>query len=88
MVKQFLIAVDQLINTLIDGGYADETISARAYRMTDASIGWHDLHVSIDWFFRVFLNDYNHCYNSYISEVKRKQLPKEYQTVRIYADFF
>ena len=30
-MKQFLIAFDQLINTMI-GGYADETLSARAWR--------------------------------------------------------
>lgn len=30
-MKQFLIALDQLANTLV-GGYADETLSARAHR--------------------------------------------------------
>ena len=31
-MKQFAIAVDQLINAAL-GGYADETLSARAHRM-------------------------------------------------------
>lgn len=31
-MMQFLIAVDQLINTIL-GGKADETMSARAHRM-------------------------------------------------------
>lgn len=31
-MQQFLIAADQLINTLL-GGMADETLSARAHRM-------------------------------------------------------
>ena len=31
-MKQVAIAFDQLINTLL-GGYADETLSARAHRM-------------------------------------------------------
>ena len=33
-MKQFLIAADQLANTLI-GGYADETLSARAHRVAE-----------------------------------------------------
>lgn len=32
-IKQVLIALDQLANTLA-GGYADETISSRCYRNT------------------------------------------------------
>lgn len=87
MVMQTLIALDQLLNTFVADGMSDETISARAWRMTDTSIGWRDFHVSIDWFFKVFFKDDNHCYKSYLSEIKRTQLPKEYQ-VRCYADFF
>ena len=86
VIKQVLIAIDQLINTFIDEGFCDETLSARAYRMTDKSIGWRDLHSSIDWLFGLF-GETNHCYQSYLSEIKRNQLPKEYQ-VRCYADFF
>lgn len=87
-LKQILIAIDQLINTFVWHGdsFSDETLSARAYRMTDASIAWRDLHEAINWFFRIF-GETNHCYNSYLSEIKRSQLPKEYQ-VRAYADFF
>ena len=33
-MKQFLIALDQLANTLV-GGYADETLSARAHRVAE-----------------------------------------------------
>ena len=33
-MKQFLIALDQLANTLA-GGYADETLSARAHRIAE-----------------------------------------------------
>ena len=38
-MKQYLfqnaVALDQLANTLIPGGMADETLSARAYRMRE-----------------------------------------------------
>ena len=68
MVKQILIAIDQLINALI-GGMADETISARAYRSD-----WRLTMVIINSLFR----DENHCKDSFESEVLRSQLPKEY----------
>lgn len=66
-MKQFLIAVDQLANTMI-GGMADETLSARAYRTNSFM-----QHVINALFF-----DRNHCRDSYFSELNRKQLPKEY----------
>ena len=82
---QPLIAIDQLINTLIlidgDGwGMADETISARAfraylqgyigdraYRAIDALIFWQSAH----------------CYQSWRSEIERKQLPGYYRPPNI-----
>ena len=70
--KQFLIAVDQVFNTLL-GGMADETLSARAYRtretnprrmrVIDALFFWED----------------GHCYKSWLSEVERSQLPSAYR---------
>lgn len=74
VIKQFLIALDQLINTLIKNGFADETISARAFRMTDISKGWNDAHRRIDKIFKFSLNQDNHCYQSYINELRRTQL--------------
>ncbi len=68
-MKQVLIALDQLANTLV-GGYADETISARAHRK-----GWKRREAFINWLFR----DQNHCKSSYDSEVLREQLPNEYR---------
>ena len=68
-MRQVLIAIDQLLNTLV-GGYADETVSARAYRK-----GWKRREVFINWLFR----DENHCKDSFESEVLRSQLPKEYR---------
>lgn len=68
-LKQIAIAIDQLANTLL-GGMADETLSARAHRtgsvwepVIDALFFWQD----------------DHCFQSYISEKERKQLPGAYQ---------
>jgi hypothetical protein len=64
---QIAIAVDQLANTLI-GGMADETISARAWRE--------------QWKFRYvldFIFGKGHCFNSFVSELERNQLPKKYK---------
>lgn len=68
-MKQFLIGLDQWINTWF-GGMADETVSARAYRND-----WKYIMRFINWLFQ----DQNHCKDSYYSEVFRKHLPIEYQ---------
>ena len=68
-MRQVLIAIDQLLNTLV-GGYADETISARAHRN-----GWKRTERFIDWLFR----DPNHCQDSYNHELLRSHLPKAYR---------
>lgn len=73
---QILIAVDQLVNTLL-GGYADETLSARAWRTEQKG----------RWFGRIFrplidhilFFDPQHCYSSYVAEQQRRQFPPEYR---------
>lgn len=72
-MKQILIALDQLANTLI-GGYADETISARAHRC-----GWQRTERVIDWLFLAVFNEFDHCRNAYTSELLRAHLPKGYR---------
>lgn len=84
---QTLIAIDQVLNTLVNRGFADETLSARCFRMTDVSRGWNRAHKIVDWVFWHFFRDYNHCYNSYLSEMRRKHLPIEYRTSRLHAAF-
>ena len=69
MFKQILIALDQLVNALF-GGWADESISARAYRS-----GWKIRQALINALFF----DANHCLDSYLSEKTRFQLPPEYR---------
>lgn len=74
-IKQNLIAFDQSVNALF-GGYADETISARTYRMSLYSNYWMLLRRVID---TLFFFDKNHCYKSWISEFEKHQLPEEYR---------
>jgi len=74
---QFGIALDQLLNTVIkiadDGyGYADEMLSARAWRLREMS----RLYIWID---RLFFWDENHCEECYKIELERLQLPSEYR---------
>jgi hypothetical protein len=77
-MKQSLIALDQLANTVVwikgDGfGYADETLSARAWRLRQQSNAWR----RID---RIFFWDPGHCRTAYESEVERRHLPSSYNT--------
>jgi len=72
---QFLIAIDQLLNTVF-GGFADETLSARVWRMRNNGWMWALTRYLIDGVF--FLQE-GHCKESYESEINRKQLPVEYR---------
>lgn len=73
---QFLIAIDQLLNTLIPGGYADETLSARAHRMrVKGQPYWGWLARAINLLF--FLQE-DHCRGAWLEEIRRRQLPDAY----------
>ena len=72
---QFLIAFDQLLNTII-GGKADETLSARAYRLSDESFRWYLFMRCLD---ALFFRQEAHCLEAYESEINRKHLPAEYR---------
>jgi len=67
IIKQTLIAFDQFFNALL-GGWADETLSSRAWRKYPRLARVID---TIFWF------DPNHCFESYISETKRMQIAPE-----------
>jgi len=81
--EQCFIAFDQLVNALIpplDGtvSYADETLSARAYRAhRDGKIMGRVLMPVIDLLF--FWQGPDHCKNAYIKEFARKNYPEEYR---------
>lgn len=66
-LAQALIALDQLANAIC-GGWADETLSSRAYRESPR----------VEKFINtLFFWDKDHCYESYVSEQLRTQLPPE-----------
>lgn len=75
---QPLIAVDQFINTLA-GGWADETISARAYRCRYTKPHWYKVMKIID---SIFFWQTNHCKASFDSEQARSQLPVAYRDIK------
>ncbi len=84
-MKQIAISIDQFLNTLpnllrplfhnIEQGYADETISARAWRRGRDSEKWDRFRIFID---ALFFWQKGHCFGSYLSEAERKHLPAEY----------
>ena len=70
--RSVLIAVDQLVNTLL-GGWPDETLSSRAWRWHVAGVrSWPCTLID-----RLFFWEHNHCFASYVSEREGRQLPPE-----------
>lgn len=69
---QILIAIDQLFNTLI-AGFADETLSSRAYRhKKDGSRAWPAWIID-----HLFFWQEEHCRSAYESELERAHFPPE-----------
>lgn len=80
-LEQFLIAIDQLLNTVIGlfharGAWADETISARAWREGRNSGKWLVLRRVID---TLFFWQEQHCWKAYLREHDRGHLHPEYR---------
>ena len=71
-VKAILIAVDQLLNTLL-GGWPDETLSSRCYRWARDGVRACPRRVVDGLFFW----ETEHCRNAYESERTHMQLPPE-----------
>lgn len=74
--KDLGIATDQFVNTLF-GGYPDETISAMLYRKSSSSLPCRVMMNILD--FVLSPTNHDHCFQSYQSEVLRKQLPRKYR---------
>jgi hypothetical protein len=79
-MTQVLIAIDQVFNTFTyikgDGfGFADETLSARAWRLREQSPYPYRIINGL------FFWQENHCKEAYESEVNNKHLPKEYGVI-------
>lgn len=71
-LKQILIGLDQLANTLC-GGWADETLSARVWRCRTRQ-PYRFLRPVIDG---LLFFEAAHCRDSYESELLRRQSPPE-----------
>lgn len=69
--QQILIAIDQLANAVF-GGWPDETLSSRAYRLAVDGTTW-PMRV-IDG---LFFWETNHCEQAFDSERTGRQLPPE-----------
>lgn len=70
--KRILIAIDQLLNTLL-GGWPDETLSSRCYRWArDGVRAWPRKLVN-----GLFFWQRDHCKSSYESEREGRQSPPE-----------
>lgn len=76
-IKQILVALDQLGNTLLPGGYADETISSHCYRMAPRSRAWSQARRAVDWVALHAFRQADHCCLSYVAERIRSQEPPE-----------
>jgi hypothetical protein len=74
-ITQLLISIDQLFNAIF-GGWSDETLSARTWRMREKSYAWKTMFRFIN---ALFFWQNNHCRGAYMSEQVRNQLPPEYR---------
>lgn len=72
-LSQIGIAIDQLINACC-GGWADETLSCRAWRQREKKNRWSIMRRVID---ALFFMQKDHCKTAYESEIKRRHLPPE-----------
>jgi len=73
-LREVAVAFDQLANAIL-GGYSDETISARCWRLREAR-PYNILRPIIDG---LFFWQPEHCRASYEAERARSQLPPEYR---------
>ena len=73
---QLLLATDQLINALI-GGWADETLSSRAYRSSRKTGSWR-WRICQGLINGLFFNR-THCFEAFESERCGSQLPPEFR---------
>lgn len=70
-LKQVAIALDQLANAAVPGGWADETLSSRAHRMrVKGHRYWGWTASAID---KLFFWQASHCEQSWKDELLRRQ---------------
>lgn len=69
-IKEIVLWLDQGLSVLT-GGYADETLSARAYRRKWV-LGQKLINMLFFW-------QVNHCKTAYENEIFRRHMPMEYR---------
>ena len=67
-IQNILIAVDQVANAVL-GGWPDETLSSRCYRL-NSKPKWRFMEKLVN---TLFFFQPDHCHKAYIAEVNRKQ---------------
>lgn len=72
---QSALALDQAANAILLFGWADETVSARAWRLSTSG-PWKLARIAIDAVFEAF-GQRDHCFEAYVSERLRNQSPPE-----------
>ena len=71
-----LLAIDQLVTALL-GGWPDESLSSYAWRLERrGKLAGKIFRRAID---STFWWDANHCYNAWLAERERRQLPPEFR---------
>ncbi len=71
--QQLIVAFDQLLNVAA-GGWADETFSARCWRLKDKNAGWALARRMVDGIF--FWQD-GHCRSAWENVMNRVYVPGE-----------
>lgn len=74
--EQIAIAFDQFVNACC-GGWADETLSCRAWRQRERKRHWAITRRVIDALFLWLFHQKDHCQTAYESELQRRHLPPE-----------
>lgn len=72
-LREVAVAIDQLANAIL-GGYAQETISSRCWRLRDYR-PYSTMRRVIDG---LFFWQQDHCRISYESQVRRRNMPSDY----------
>lgn len=68
-------ATSQLLNVLLFFGEPNESISGRAYRMSnDGYRRWYRIQITLDWLFLKGLRQKDHCRVAYYSDVVEANL--------------
>lgn len=73
-IARIILALDYLLNTLM-GGWHDEWVSTRAWRMKDKSRFWRFMWRSIDWVALHVFGQKQHCFWSFVSDQMHRACP-------------